>query len=76
MDDLTDFLLNRQAMLAALVAISIFATILTFAMPLLQTDRLGRRMKIVASERERIRARERERLADRRSPCASSQKPI
>ncbi|QAY94528.1 type II secretion system protein [Methylovirgula ligni] len=64
MNDVTDFLLNRQAMLAALVAISIFATILTFAMPLLQTDRLGRRMKIVASERERIRARERERLAE------------
>ena len=35
MDDLTDILLNRQAILAALVAISIFATILTFAMPLL-----------------------------------------
>ncbi|MDR3408186.1 MAG: type II secretion system F family protein [Methylovirgula sp.] len=75
MDDLTDLLLNRQTILAGLVAISIFATILTFAMPLLQTDRLGRRMKIVASERERIRARERERLAEskvslRRQPKA------
>ena len=75
MNDLIDILLNRQMILAGLVAISIFATILTFAMPLLQTDRLGRRMKIVASERERIRARERERLAEskvslRRQPKA------
>jgi len=75
MSDLTDILLDRQKLLAALVAISIFATILTLAMPLLQTDRLGRRMKVVASERERIRARERERLAEskislRREPKA------
>ena len=62
MDTLTDILLNRQAILTVLVAIATMATILTLAMPLLQTDRLGRRMKIVASERERIRARERERL--------------
>jgi tight adherence protein C len=75
MNDLTDILLDRQTILAGLIAISIFATILTFAMPLLQPDRLGRRMKIVASERERIRARERERLAEskvslRRQPKA------
>lgn len=75
MGDLTDILMDRQTILAGLVAISIFATILTFAMPLLQTDRLGRRMKIVASERERIRARERERLSEskvslRRQPKA------
>jgi tight adherence protein C len=75
MSDLTDILLDRQTILAGLIAISIFATVLTFAMPLLQPDRLGRRMKIVASERERIRARERERLAEskvslRRQPKA------
>jgi tight adherence protein C len=36
---------------------------LTLAMPLLANDGLGRRMKAVAVERERIRQRERERLA-------------
>jgi tight adherence protein C len=46
-----------------LVAIGCAATILTLAMPLLQTDNLGRRMKAVSTERERIRQRERERLA-------------
>jgi tight adherence protein C len=62
MDDLIQTLLDRQTILAALVAIATFATILTVAIPLLETDRLGRRMKIIASERERIRARERDRL--------------
>src|SRR5476651_859566 len=46
-----------------LVAFGCAATILTLAMPLLQTDNLGRRMKAVSTERERIRQRERERLA-------------
>ncbi|MFV0281962.1 MAG: type II secretion system F family protein, partial [Rhodoblastus sp.] len=50
---------------ALLVAIAVAATILTFAMPLLQTDSLAKRMKSVASERETSRARERERLAAR-----------
>jgi len=75
MDDLFDFLLNRQTILATLVAIATFATILTIAMPLFDSDRLGRRMKVIASERERIRARERERLNEskislRRQPKA------
>ncbi len=62
MTDLLFSLWNRQAMLSILVAIATVATILTLAMPLLQTDALARRMKRVANERERIRARERERL--------------
>jgi tight adherence protein C len=47
---------------AALVAIATFATIVTIAMPLLSTDQLDKRMRSVATERERIRAREREKL--------------
>lgn len=64
MMDLLYALWNRQVILSTLVAIATVATILTLAMPLLQTDTLARRMKSVASERERIRARERERLHD------------
>jgi tight adherence protein C len=64
MDDLIQTLLSRQTLLAALVAIATFATILTVAMPLFETDRLSRRMKVIASERERIRARERDRLKE------------
>ena len=48
---------------ALLAALAAAATVITLAMPLLEGDNLGRRMKAVATERERIRARERERLA-------------
>src|SRR5215510_3148782 len=44
-------------------AVGAIATVLTLAMPLISTDTLGRRMKSVAIEREKIRQRERERLA-------------
>jgi tight adherence protein C len=44
-------------------AVGAIATVLTLAMPLIVTDSLGKRMKSVAIEREKIRQRERERLA-------------
>src|SRR5947208_7322263 len=60
------FLANAfDARLLAMVfaAIGAIATVLTLAMPLMATDTLGKRMKSVAVEREKIRQRERERLA-------------
>lgn len=56
---------DSSTVVALLVAIAVVATILTIAMPLLDSDSLAKRMKSVASEREKIRARERERLAAR-----------
>lgn len=47
----------------ALVAIGVSATMITLAMPLLDRDQLKGRMKAVAIEREKLRARERARLA-------------
>jgi tight adherence protein C len=44
-------------------AVGAIATVLTLAMPLIATDTLGKRMKSVAIEREKLRQRERERLA-------------
>ena len=44
-------------------AIAAAATVITLAMPLLAPDNLGKRMKAVALEREKMRLRERERLA-------------
>jgi tight adherence protein C len=62
-----DFLIATMAdtrFLAMLfAAVAAVATVLTLAMPLFVTDNLGRRMKAVALEREKIRQRERERLA-------------
>ena len=65
---------DAHFMASLLVALGCAATVLTLAMPLLQTDNLGRRMKAVGTERERIRQRERERMARRSEPrrsCAS-----
>ena len=49
-------------MTSLLAAFAVAATIYTVAMPLLAGDDLERRMKAVASERDRIRQRERDRL--------------
>jgi tight adherence protein C len=66
-DAIVNTLDNSQTLISIFVAIAVAATILSLAMPLLQTDTLARRMKSVGSERERIRARERERLAARQN---------
>ena len=54
--------LDLHTLAAMLVALATFATIITVALPLMSGDQLGKRMKSVASERERIRLREREKL--------------
>ena len=53
---------DPKALTGLLAAIAAFATVLTFAMPMLAGDALSKRMKSVATERSRIRARERERM--------------
>jgi tight adherence protein C len=63
LDLLIEKLSDGRFMAGLLVALGCAATVLTLAMPLLQTDNLGRRMKAVSTERERIRQRERERMA-------------
>lgn len=58
------FTLNDpKKMTALLAAIAAFATVLSFAMPLLAGNPLEKRMKAVATERSKIRQRERERMA-------------
>ncbi len=66
MDQLISSLVEPQTLLSVLAAIAVFATIVTLAMPVLQKDELGSRMKSVAIEREKIRARERARLAEQK----------
>ncbi len=58
-----DHLHNTRFMVTLLTAIAAMATVLTIAMPYVFGDNLERRMKAVAIERGKIRARERERLA-------------
>src|SRR5882757_2799402 len=83
---MVDFLIEKLsdtrflAMLFA--AVAAIATVVTLAMPLIVTDALGKRMKTVAIEREKIRQRERERLARgdkvslRRSPKQYMQRAV
>jgi tight adherence protein C len=54
---------DPRFMAMMLAAIAVTATIYTLAMPMLSGGGLAKRMKAVASERERIRQRERDRLA-------------
>jgi tight adherence protein C len=55
--------INVKTLTMVSAAIAAIATVLTFTMPLLVGDSLGKRMKAVAVEREKIRQRERERMA-------------
>jgi tight adherence protein C len=60
---LTEKLHDPRFLASVLAAIAAMATVITLAMPLLVRDDLGRRLKAVALEREKMRQRERERLA-------------
>ena len=55
--------LDMQVLTMMFAAVAAGATVLTLAMPFMSSDTLGKRMKAVALEREKIRQRERERLA-------------
>ncbi len=59
-------LFNVQSAVMLLVAVAAFATVLTLTLPLLQTDKLGNRMKFVATEREALRQKFREQMANDR----------
>ena len=58
---------DPQFVISVLVAIAAAGTVLTVGMPLLESDSLGRRMKAVSSERERIRERERAAMKEKGS---------
>jgi tight adherence protein C len=62
-------------LLSVLVALATMATIVTIAMPLIESDTLSQRMKSAATERERIRARERERLMPDKGKRGLRQEP-
>jgi len=62
-DLIIDAMGNRQLLAMIFAAVAAIATVMTLAMPLLAPDHLGKRLKAVAIERDKIRQRERERLA-------------
>jgi tight adherence protein C len=66
---------DPQFMVAILAAIAVAATILSLAMPLMTGDNLGKRMKTVAVERDRIRSRERDRMSTNQQKQSLRQTP-
>ena len=68
-------LVDSQFLLTVFVAIAAAAAMLTVAMPRLETDTLGKRMKSVATERDKIRQREREKLAQSQNKATLRTEP-
>ncbi|QND49191.1 type II secretion system F family protein [Rhizobium lusitanum] len=62
MADIAAKLTDPSMILAVFVAIAVFATFYTIAVPFLERGDLNKRMKAVSTEREQIRARERARM--------------
>jgi tight adherence protein C len=58
-DEFVKYAFNGRFMFSLFIAVAVVATVISIGLTFSQTDRLGKRMKSVASERERIRARER-----------------
>jgi tight adherence protein C len=72
---IADKLVDTQFLISLLVAVCAAATIFTLAAPLTEGTGLQKRMKNVASEREKIRARERERLNRPKDKVTLRQEP-
>ena len=68
-------ILNTKSMTMVFAAVAAAATVLTLAMPYAFADPLGKRMKAVALEREKIRQRERERMAQEKQKVSLRQSP-
>src|SRR3954449_4736380 len=75
LDLILDKMHDAKFVAMLLASVAAMATVLTLAMPLLATDSLGKRMKSVALEREKMRQRERERMARGNEKVALRQTP-
>lgn len=56
MMDFVELVVSPQFMVMGLAAVSAFATVLTITLPILSRDRTSERMKVMAVERDRMRA--------------------
>lgn len=68
-------LVDTQFLVGLFAAIAAAATVLTLALPLVEGNTLGKRMKNVATEREKLRARERDRLNRQKDKVALRAEP-
>jgi tight adherence protein C len=56
MMEFIDLIMKPQLLVMAAGAIAAFATVLTIAMPMLDRDRMGQRVRVMATERDKMRA--------------------
>lgn len=56
MMEFIDLVMRPQFIVTVLAAVSAFATVITIAMPILNRDRIQQRMKVMAIERDKMRA--------------------
>jgi tight adherence protein C len=68
-------LVDVRFLLALVGGLAVAVTIMTVAAPLLEGNVLGKRMKTVATERDKIRARERDRLVRQTEKISLRQEP-
>jgi tight adherence protein C len=54
--DFVEMIMQPQFVVTVLAAVATFATVLTIAMPMLSSDRTQQRMKVMATERDKLRA--------------------
>lgn len=66
MIDLLFSLFRPETLFTILIAMAVFATVLTLAAPMMSNDALKQRMKLVASERDRMRASQKSQLGEAR----------
>ena len=67
--------INVSTLSMVFAAVAAAATVLTLAMPLFAGDSLDKRMRAVATEREKLRQRERERMARQAEKVSLRQSP-
>lgn len=72
---LIETLTDMRILFALIGGVAVAVTIMTVAAPLLEGNVLGKRMKSVATERDKIRARERDRLARQVDKVSLRQEP-
>ncbi|MBI1383402.1 MAG: type II secretion system F family protein [Rhizobiales bacterium] len=75
MQQILTFILDPQILFMILIAIATFATVMTIALPAISRDRMSSRMKVMATQREQMRAQRLQELAALQNRGALRHKP-
>lgn len=75
MMDFIDLIMRPQFLVTLLAAVAAFATVLTIAMPIMSSDRMSQRMKVMATERDKMRAQRMAEMQTERPGAALRQTP-